>query len=110
MSSSTRQQAPELQQADSGLTIAVRVFGQSLDVAIPPEALDQLRHALGMTLAEPSRPSPFMTAEEAADLLRCRKRRIYELVGDGRLERCGDGRRLLVRRSAVVALAEGFER
>ena len=50
---------------------------------------------------------PYLTAAEAADLLRCGKSRIYELVGDGRLARHGDGRRLLVRREEVERLAAG---
>ena len=51
--------------------------------------------------------SNYLTAREAAELLRSRTRRVYELVGDGRLTRHGDGRRLLVSRMEVENLAEG---
>jgi excisionase family DNA binding protein len=51
--------------------------------------------------------SRYLDSEEAAALLRCRRRRIYELVGDGRLTRHGDGRRLLVLRDEVERLAAG---
>jgi hypothetical protein len=53
-----------------------------------------------------------MTAAEAGAYLRPTdptrgRRRVYELVGDGRLSRHGDGRRLLVSRAAVERLAAG---
>jgi hypothetical protein len=64
---------------------------------------------------QPARPaSPWMTASEAGGYLRpdapARGRRVYELVGDGRLGRFGDGRRLLVRRDEVERLATGGDR
>jgi excisionase family DNA binding protein len=58
------------------------------------------------TAAGPA-PSPYLTGDEAAKFLCCRKRRIYELIQDGRLPRHGDGRRVLVLRSDVEALAAG---
>jgi hypothetical protein len=41
--------------------------------------------------APPSPPSPYLTADEVAELIRCRRRRIYELVADGRRTRLGRG-------------------
>lgn len=79
--------------------------------SLPDEALLPLAERLvqlgGVRAgATPEKSSPYATAEEAAHLLRCRTRRIYELVQDGRLSRCGDGRRLLVHREEVLNLAE----
>jgi len=77
------------------------------DAELAPLA-ERLAGLVANRAAPPSRPaSPYLTADEAAALLRCRRRRIYELVGDGRLTRHGDGRRLLVRREEVERLAEG---
>ena len=78
------------------LPVTLPTLGE-VTVELGPEALALLRAALGTESCAPS-ASPWMTPEEAAELLRCRKRRIYELVGDGRLTRHGDGRRLLVSR------------
>jgi len=47
--------------------------------------------------------SEFLSVAEAAELLRCKPQRIYDLVSDGRLERFKDGSRVLVRRADVVA-------
>ena len=78
-------------------------------MALPDEQLAPLAERLAPLLhleAPGPAPSPYLTADEAAALLRCRRRRIYELVGDGRLTRRGDGRRLLVSREEVARLAE----
>jgi excisionase family DNA binding protein len=83
-------------------------------LALPDEQLAPLAARLAPLVdgARPAEaaPSPFLTADEAAELLRCRKRRVYELVGDGRLLRHGEGRRLLLRRADVLALASGDAR
>jgi len=77
-------------------------------VALPDEGLAPLAERLA-PLLPPSAAiaSPFLTTEEAAELLRCGRRRIYGLVADGRLPRHGDGRRLLLRRADVLRLADG---
>ena len=76
--------------------------------ALPDEQLAPLAERLAplLRLEAPAPVSPYLTAAEAAELLRCRRRRIYELVQDGRLTRRGDGRRLLVSREEVKRLAE----
>lgn len=62
-------------------------------------ALDELALRLAPRLpqATPTVPRPYLTVEEAADLLRCRPQRIYNLVSAGRLRRVKDGSRLLIR-------------
>lgn len=47
--------------------------------------------------------SEFLTVAEAAELLRCKPQRVYDLLSDGRLERFKDGSRVLVRRADCVA-------
>jgi excisionase family DNA binding protein len=88
------------------LRLPVIVNGVPVEALLTPEAMDTLRAALG-TPAEDA--SPYVTPDEAAELLRCGRRRIYDLVADGRLSRHGDGRRLLVRREEVLRLAEGAD-
>lgn len=50
---------------------------------------------------DPSPRSPYVTASEAADLLRTSPRRIYRLVYEGRLEGVKDGSRLLIVRVSI---------
>ncbi len=72
-------------------------------IASDPAALARLR-----TLVEPAPASgagPYMTPDEAAEYLRCTRKRVYDLVGSRRLARYGEGRRLLLRRADVEALA-----
>ena len=47
--------------------------------------------------------SAFLTVNEAAELLRAKRQRIYDLLSDGRLARHKDGARVLVRRADLVA-------
>lgn len=47
--------------------------------------------------------SEFCTPAEAAELLRAKPQRVYDLLSDGRLERFKDGSRVLVRRADLVA-------
>lgn len=54
-------------------------------------------------LESPRVQSELMTVPEAAELLRCKPQRVYDLLSDGRLERLKDGSRVLVRRADVVA-------
>jgi hypothetical protein len=85
---------------------------------LPDEELAPLAARLAELVAErasvqSARPaSPWMTATEAGAYLRPDapargRRRVYELVADGRLARHGDGRRLLVSRREVERLAAG---
>jgi excisionase family DNA binding protein len=47
--------------------------------------------------------SPYLTASEAADVLRCDRRRIYRMVHDGRIAGVKDGSRVLVERASIEA-------
>jgi len=51
-------------------------------------------------------PSPWMTAREAAEYLRCSVSEIHGRFADGRFKRHYDGTRLLVLRSEVEACVQ----
>jgi hypothetical protein len=94
------------------LVLTVLVNGVPVRAELGAEAIEVLRTVLDRPATPVPRRSPYMTAAEAGAYLRPTdaprgRRRVYELVGDGRLTRCGDGRRLLVRRDEVEALANG---
>lgn len=92
---------------------------ERITLTVDGEALRALvREEVDRRLAErapPARPAlgAYLTPAEAADLLgyganpERGRRRVYELVGDGRLTRHGPGRRLLVSREEVERLAAG---
>jgi excisionase family DNA binding protein len=50
--------------------------------------------------------SPWLNAAEAAEHLRCRKDRIYDLIALGKLHPRRDGRRVLLRRGDLDAYIE----
>src|SRR5262245_24092139 len=50
--------------------------------------------------------SPYLTVVEAAELLRCKRQRVDDLLSRGRLTRLKEGGRTLVRRTEVEALVE----
>lgn len=86
--------------------------GDRLTLSLDAEALrsiirEEVDEALAARQRRSEPTSPYMTASEAAAFLRCRVRRVYELAGDGRLTRHGDGRRLLVLRREVEDLGAG---
>jgi excisionase family DNA binding protein len=74
-------------------------------IACDPEAVMILGQALTSTVATHSARSPYMTAPEAAQYLRCKRQRIDDLLSAGRLTRYKEGRRTLVARAEVEALA-----
>ena len=51
--------------------------------------------------------SPWLNVAEAAERLRCRKDRIYDLIALGKLEPRRDGRRVLLHRDELDAYIEG---
>lgn len=51
--------------------------------------------------------SPWLNVAEAADRLRCRKDRIYDLIALGKLHPRRDGRRVLLHRDDLDAYVEG---
>jgi excisionase family DNA binding protein len=76
---------------------------------IPADVLDDLvERVADLVLARlPDRrvatESQFLTVKEAAELLRCSRQRVYDLLSDGRLTRHKDGSRVLISRTEVIA-------
>lgn len=48
--------------------------------------------------------SPYLDVDEAAEYLRCKRQRVYDLRSQGRLTKLGDGSRVLVLRAELDAL------
>lgn len=51
--------------------------------------------------------SEFLTIAEAAEVLRAKPQRVYDLCSEGRLTRHKDGSRVLIRRAEIVAYLAG---
>jgi excisionase family DNA binding protein len=86
---------------------------------VPPEALDEIaRRAAEIVLAELERrdaeraadqgSSPWLSIPEAAERLRCKPQRIYEMRTDGRLTRYKEGGRAVVSRVEVESLVKSI--
>lgn len=80
--------------------------------ALPPEVLEQLAQRIADILEQrqAARTEPakrWLTVDQAADYLGCKRQRVYDLRSTGRLSRCGDGRRGLVDRRELDELIQG---
>jgi excisionase family DNA binding protein len=72
-----------------------------LDIdALVEQVADRVAELLADRLPAPA-SSPWLTAEEAADRLRCKPKRIYDLVREDKLPVHRDGARLLFRRDEL---------
>jgi excisionase family DNA binding protein len=80
----------------------------NFELSIPPELVEAIaQRAAQLTRQlelEENPVSPYMTIDEAAEYLRCRPKRIYDLRSSGRLARVGEGGRALVLRAEIEAL------
>lgn len=97
----------------SGSLLDLSALARAL-AELPDEELRPLRERLAPRAPTRAGPAtPYLTTAEAAVLLGYGenlargRRRVYELVSDGRLTRHGAGRRLLVSREEVERLAAG---
>ena len=82
--------------------------------ALPASALDLLldefvnrvadRVAHRLEAREPRRETELLSLTEAAEVLRCKPQRIYQLRSTGRLPRTVEGGRAIVRRSDLERL------
>ena len=80
-----------------------------LTLHLPDELLDEIaRRAAALVDPRPvvAPESPFLTTAEAAELLRCSRQRIHDLLSQGKLTRLKEGRRTLLLRSEVEALVQ----
>ena len=80
----------------------------TLTLALPPELIEQVAERAAEILAERQAPaaSPWLNVIEAAERLRCRKDRIYDLIALGKLTPRRDGRRVLLHRDDLDAYVE----
>lgn len=79
----------------------------SLEVTVPGELIERIAERAAEIVLERLEPqqseSEFLTVDEAAEFIRGKRQRVYDLLSDGRLKRFKDGTRVLVRRSDLVA-------
>ncbi len=82
-----------------------------LTVRLTDEQLAEIaeRAAALVSKAAPA-VSPWLNVAEAAERLRCRKDRIYDLIALGKLHPRRDGRRVLLHRDDLDAYIEGHMR
>ena len=74
----------------------------SLDEAIRALVAEEVARAEGRLRSELAAREPgskYATVAEAAELIRARPQRVYDLLSSGRLRRCHDGRRVLIERA-----------
>jgi excisionase family DNA binding protein len=80
----------------------------NFELPIPPELVEAIAQRAALLMRqlelEENPPSPYMTVDEAAEFLRCRPKRIYDLRKSGRLARYSEGGRALVLRAEVERL------
>lgn len=78
-----------------------------MNIEFPDEILDAIAERAAAIvleqLASTAPESELMTVDEAAEFLRCKRQRIYDLLSAGRLHRHRDGSRVLVSRAELVA-------
>jgi excisionase family DNA binding protein len=94
-------------QRDAPLNSALRI-----EIIVPAESLDALAIAIADRLAPPvpaQGASDFLTVAEAAEFLRAKPQRVYDLLSDGRLTRYRDGRRVLIARDELHAYLRADE-
>jgi excisionase family DNA binding protein len=82
--------------------------------SLPAEAVEAIARQAAelvlerLELSSSGRPaSPWLTVSEAAELLRCKPQRIYDLRSSGRLSGDGDGDRALIRRDELERYIAG---
>ncbi len=78
--------------------------GVALQLAVPDELLDaiagRVAELLAPLIAAPA-VSPWMAVGEAADYLRCKPKRVYDLISQRRIPVHRDGGRVLLRRDEL---------
>ena len=80
-----------------------------LRIEFPPAVVEALVEQVTAMVLErlaeqpPAERSEYLTVAEAAEVLRCSRQRVYDLVSSGRLARYRDGTRVLVSRADLDA-------
>lgn len=70
-------------------------------VDFPPELITAIAEQVAERIGVTKSPSPYLTVDEAAEVLRCAPKRIYDLTSQRRLDFEKDGSRTLIRREAI---------
>ena len=70
-------------------------------VALSDEDVERIAQRVAALTAGSSPTDPWLSISEAAEHLRAKPQRLYDLVSTGRLKPAKDGRRLLFRRSVL---------
>ncbi len=83
-----------------------------LNLSVPPALVEEIAQRAAAIVLErlrrqPEAPPRLLTVPEAAELLRARPQRVYDLLSDGRLIRHKDGRRVLVDRQELERYLAG---
>lgn len=82
-----------------------------LTIRLTEEQLAEIaERAAALVSADAPAVSPWLNVAEAAERLRCRKDRIYDLIALGKLHPRRDGRRVLLHRDDLDAYIEGQAR
>jgi excisionase family DNA binding protein len=84
----------------------VMLTGELSDQAIERIAVRAAEIAVAR-LADAAAPSPYLSVTEAAELLRCKRQRVDDLLCQRRLTRVKEGRRTLILRAEVEAYLRG---
>lgn len=85
----------------------------TLTLSVPDELVEQIVERAAVIALERLRaegaaaPSPYLTVAEAAEYVRAKPQRIYDLLSKRRLTRFKDGRRTLVSRAEMNAYLAG---
>lgn len=78
-------------------------------IPVPSSFVEEIARRAAELIAERAEvgtSSPFLTVEEAAEYLRCKPKRIYDLTSQRRLPFVKDGSRTLLRRVDLDAYVE----
>jgi len=78
----------------------IDALAEDLTDRLADKIAERITGLLAERLREPD-PAELMTVPEAADYIRAKSRRIYELTREGRLDVERDGRRILIRRGTL---------
>lgn len=76
-----------------------------LNIDLPPELAELIARRVAELLTDqvtgPADPDRLLTVAEAADYLRAKPQRVYDLVNQQRLPAERDGKRVLIRKAAL---------
>ena len=90
-----------------------------LSAVFAPDVLEAIEHLIDERAAELAQTlavramrkrSEYLTVQEAADMIRADRQRVYDLLSSGRLTRHKDGSRVLIRRAELEAYLHGNAR